>query len=165
MKAQLLTTATLFTAFAGTLPAVDHTLLNLVSPDAKVLAGVNVQQAKGTLFGEYVLNQIQSGNTEMQQVIALTGFDPTRDVGEVLAASTGAPQTGLAVARGNFDNGKITAAAGLKGAVSEAYNGVNILEDPNQTHGVAFLDTTTALAGDVASVKGAIDRRKIAQSL
>ena len=80
MKAQLLTTATFLMALAGALPAADPTLLNLVDPGAKVLAGVNVQQAKGTLFGQYVLNQIQSSNTEMQQLIALTGFDPTRDV-------------------------------------------------------------------------------------
>ncbi|HMC60710.1 MAG TPA: hypothetical protein VKJ01_16090 [Candidatus Solibacter sp.] len=165
MKAQLLTTATFLTVLTGALPAADPTLLNLVGPDAKVLAGVNVQQAKGTLFGQYVLNQIQSSNTEMQQLIALTGFDPTRDVGETLVASTGAPETGLALARGNFDIAKITALASLKGAVSEAHNGVTILEDPKQTHGVAFLDSTTAVAGDVASVKGAIDRQKIPQPL
>jgi len=165
MKAQLLITATFLTALAGALPAADPTLLNLVDPGAKVLAGVNVQQAKGTLFGQYVLNQIQTSNTEMQQLIALTGFDPTRDVSEILVASTGAPETGLALALGNFDAAKITAAASLKGAVSEAYNGVTILEDPKQTHGVAFLGSTTAVAGDVASVKGAIDRQKNAQPL
>jgi len=173
MKAQLLTTvltpvlttATFLTALAGVLPAADHNLLNLVGPDAKVLAGVNVQQAKGTLFGQYVLNQIQSSNTEMQQLIALTGFDPTRDVTETLVASTGAPQTGLALATGNFDTAKITAAASLKGAVSELYNGVTILEDPKQTHGVAFLGSSIAVAGDVASVKGAIDRQKGGTSL
>jgi hypothetical protein len=165
MKAQLLSTATFLTVLAGALPAADPILLNLVGPDAKVLAGVNVQQAKGTLFGQYVLNQLQSSNTEMQQLIALTGFDPTRDVSEALVASTGAPETGLALVRGSFDIGKLTAAASLKGAVNEAYNGVTILEDPKQTHGVAFLDSTTAVAGDVASVKGAIDRQKTAQPL
>lgn len=165
MKAQILTTATFLTVLTGALPAADSMLLNLVPPDSKVLAGVNVQQAKGTLFGQYVLNQIQSGNTDMQQLIALTGFDPTRDVNEVLVASTGAPDSGLALARGTFDTAKITAAASLKGAVSELYNGVTILEDPKQTHGVAFLDSTMAVGGDVASVKGAIDRQKIAQPL
>ena len=165
MKAQLLTTATFLTALAGVLPAADPVLLNLVGPDAKVLAGVNVQQAKGTLFGQYVLNQIGTGNQEMQQLIALTGFDPTRDVNEALVASTGAPNAGLAMARGSFDIAKITAAANLKGAVSESYNGVNILEDPKQGHGLAFMDSTTAVAGDLASVKGAIDRQKGGPSL
>jgi len=165
MKAQLLTSATLFTALATALPAADPVLVNLVGPDAKVLAGVNVQQAKGTLFGQYVLTQIQTNNSDMQQLIALTGFDPTRDVTETLVASSGAPETGLALARGNFDVAKITAAASLKGAVTETYNTVNILEDPKQTHGLAFLDASTAVAGDLASVKGAIDRQHGGQGL
>ena len=76
-------------------------------------------------------------------MVALTGFDPTRDVRETLVASNGAPQSGLALARGNFDVARITAAANLKGAVSENYNGLTILEEPKQTHGVAFLDGTT----------------------
>src|SRR5215467_11736565 len=116
MKAQLFT-ATLFTAFSGVLSAADPQLLNLVMPDAKVLAGVNVEQAKGTQFGQYVLNQLQTHDTEMQKLIAATGFDPRRDVREVLVASDGAPQSkrGLALARGNFDIAKITATATAHG--------------------------------------------------
>src|ERR1700676_5325702 len=136
MKAQLLSTATLFTVFTGALSAADPVLLNLVMPDAKGVGGVNVEQAKGTLFGQYVLTQIQSTDHDMQKIAALTGFDPTRDVRETLVASNGAPNSGLALARGNFDVGKLTAAANLKGAVSEVYNGVTILEEPKLTHGV-----------------------------
>jgi hypothetical protein len=165
MKAQLLSTATFLTVFTGALPAADPQLLSLVMPDAKVLAGVNVEQAKGTLFGQYVLTQIQSGDHDMQKLVALTGFDPTRDVRETLVASNGAPNSGLALARGNFDVARLTAAANLKGAISENYNGVTILEEPKQTHGVAFLDATTAIGGDIASVKGAIDRQKNPQPL
>ena len=167
MKAQLLT-ATLFTAFSGALSAADPQLLNLVMPDAKVLAGVNVEQAKGTQFGQYVLNQLQSEDAHMQQLVTLTGFDPRRDVRELLVASDGVPggKTGLALARGNFDVAKITAAATLQGAASEVYNSITILEDPKkQSMGIAFLDSTTVVAGDIASVKGAIDRMKIAQPL
>jgi hypothetical protein len=165
MKAQLLSTATFLAVFTGALPAADPQLLNLVPPDAKVLAGVNVEQAKGTLFGQYVLTQIQSADQDMQTVIALTGFDPTRDVRETLVASNGTSNSGLALARGTFDVAKLTAAANLKGAVSENYKGVNILEDPKQTHGLAFLDASTVIAGDVASVKGALDRRANLQPL
>src|ERR1700758_1458318 len=96
MKAQLLT-ATLFTSFSGVLFAADPLLLNLVSPDAKVVAGVNVEQAKGTQFGQYVLNQMQTGDAHLQELVALTGFDPRRDVRELLVASDGVPgsKTGL----------------------------------------------------------------------
>ena len=162
MKAQILT-ATLFTAFSGVLSAADPQLLNLVMPDAKVLAGVNVEQAKGTQFGQYVLNQLQTQDAHMQELVALTGFDPRRDVRELLVASDGVPQgkTGLALAKGNFDVAKITAAATLHGVVTEVYNGVTILQEPKkQEAGIAFLDATTTVggAGDIASVKGAIDR-------
>ena len=169
MKAELLT-ATLLTAFSGVLQAADPQLLNLVMPDAKVLAGVNVQQAKGTPFGQFVLNQIQTHDADMQKLIDLTGFDPRRDVSEVLLASVASAQskTGLALARGNFDAAKIVtaakAAAGDKLA-TETYAGVTIIEDAQGTHGIAFLDSTTVAAGDLASVKGAIDRRTNPQPL
>ena len=167
MKAQILT-ATLLTAFSGTLSAADPQLLNLVMPDAKVLAGVNVDQAKGTQFGQFILSQLQTHDAQMQQLVTLTGFDPRRDVSELLVASDGVAgsKTGLALARGNFDIAKITAAATVAGAATEVYNGFTILEDPkNKEAGIVFLDATKVAAGDVASVKGAIDRLKTPQPL
>jgi hypothetical protein len=167
MKSQILT-ATLLTAFSGTLSAADPQLLNLVMPDAKVLAGVNVDQAKGTQFGQYVLNQLQTHDAQMQQLVALTGFDPRRDVSELLVASDGVAgsQTGLALARGSFDVAKITAAATVAGVATEVYNGFTILEEPKkQLAGIAFLNATTVAAGDIANVKGAIDRLKTPQPL
>jgi hypothetical protein len=167
MNARIFTTSTLALAIAAGLPATaaDPQLLNLVMPDAKVLAGVNVDQAKTSPFGQYVLSQLQSQNQEMQKLEALTGFDPTRDVHELLVASnvvggTAANnQTGLFLARGSFDSAKITAAATTDGGITEDYKGVTIVEDPKATHGVAFLNATVAIAGDIANVKGAIDRQ------
>ena len=167
MKAQLLT-ATLLTAFSGALSAADPQLLNLVMPDAKVLAGVNVEQAKGTQFGQYVLNQLQTQDAQMQQLVTLTGFDPRRDVRELLVASDGTPgsKTGLALAKGTFDVAKITTAAALAGVATEVYSGFTILKDPKkQEAGIAFLDANTVAAGDIANVKGAIDRLKTPQPL
>ncbi|HTP35689.1 MAG TPA: hypothetical protein VMJ75_26100 [Candidatus Acidoferrales bacterium] len=166
MKAQLLT-ATLFTSFSGVLFAADPILLNLVMPDAKVVAGVNVQQAKGTPFGQFILNQMQTSDAQVQALIALTGFDPRRDVNELLVASDGAPQShsGLALARGTFDVAMITAAATQHGAVTEVYGTTTIIEDPKQEGGIAFLNSTTVAAGDITSVKGAIDRQTMAQPL
>jgi hypothetical protein len=167
----MFTTATLFTAFAGVLAAraADSQLLSLVMPDAKLLAGVNVDQAKASPFGLYVLTQLQSGNSGMQQLIALTGFDPTRDVHEVLAATNGTPganaPVGLVLARGNFDLTTITALATSKGAATEVHGGVTILEDPTKAAGIAFLNNTLVIAGDVANVKAAIDRPSSGQSL
>ena len=164
MNARIVTTATLFTAFAGVLAAhaADSQLLSYVMPDAKVVAGVNVDQAKASPFGLYVLTQMQSNNTGLQQLIALTGFDPTRDVHELLAATdatAGSPTpTGLALARGNFDTATITALATSKGAATEVHSGVTIIEDPKKMAGIAFINSTLVMAGDIASVKAAIDR-------
>jgi hypothetical protein len=167
----MLTTATLAIAFTAVLPAkaADPQLLNLVMPDAKVLAGVNVDQAKTSTFGQYVLSQVPSSDPEMQKLITLTGFDPTRDVHEVLVASNAANTgtdpdhgTGLAMARGNFDPAKIQAAATANGATTETYNGQTIIKNPKNTHGISFLSSFIVVAGDLDNVKAAIDRQKVA---
>jgi hypothetical protein len=168
MNARLTTTAALAGLFAATLPAraADQQLLNLVMPDAAVLAGVNVEQAKTSSFGQFVLNQVQ--NSDIQKLAALTGFDPTRDVHEVLAAvGPAGSKTALALARGSFHPDQIAAAAAAKGGTTtESYGGVTIIEDLKQTHGVAFLTSPAcpapaciAVAGDLASVKAALDRQ------
>jgi hypothetical protein len=168
MNARILTTATLFATIAGVLTAraADSQMLSLVMPDAKVIAGVNVDSAKSSTFGIYLIAQIQANAAALQQLMTLTGFDPTRDLHEILAASdaTGG-HTGLALARGNFDVAKITAAAALGGALTETYTGVTIIEDPKQMGGAAFLDATLVVAGDIPSVKAAIDRQHTGQSL
>ena len=130
-------------------------------PDAQVVAGVNVDQAKATAFGQYVLSQVKTTDPKFQELITLTGFDPTQDVGEVLVASSNTTKhSGLFLARGKFDAGRITTAATARGAVTEDYNGVTILEDPKQTNGIAFLSDAIVAAGDIANVKAAIDRQK-----
>lgn len=161
MKPPILNSAMLIACFAGLLPAADPQLVNLVMPDAKVIAGVNVEQAKGTPFGQFVLTRMQAQDHHLQQMTALTGFDPTRDLQELLFATNAAPgsHTGLVLARGTFDGTKIQAAAQSAGAVTESYRGLTLVEDPKQTHAFTFLaDGMHAIAGDVASVKGAIDR-------
>jgi hypothetical protein len=171
MNARILITAAMVSALCGVLPAnaADPQLLNLVMPDAKVLAGVNVDQAKVTPFGLYILGQMQLQDAHLKELTTLTGFDPTRDVHELLVATTstvataganGGHPTGLAVARGNFDPARINALLQTEaGAKTETYNGVTILEDPKQTVGFAFLNATIVVAGDVENVKAAIDRQ------
>src|SRR5271157_2017402 len=136
MNARILTTATLFTTFAGILAAspADSVLLSMVMPDAKVIAGVNVDSAKKSPFGVFLLTQIQSNNTDLQELIKMTGFDPTRDVDEVLVATpstVNGKTSGLVLARGTFDPTLATLAA-TKGAGTEVYNGVTIIETPDK---------------------------------
>jgi hypothetical protein len=162
MKTQIFATAMLLAVSSGALSAADPRLLSLAMPDATALAGVNVDQAKATPFGLFVLTTLlQTQDQKLQQLATLTGFDPRRDVNELLLASTGAPgsKTGLALARGVFDPDKIAAAAQSAAAAVETYGGVSIIEDPQHQNGFAFLDSTLVVAGDLANVKAAIDRR------
>jgi len=73
-------------------------------------------------------------------------------------------QQGLVLARGTFDAPRIFAAARLGGHTVETYNGVDILtgKDDALTHAVTFLDGSIAVAGDLASVHGAVDRHAAA---
>src|SRR5579863_8849604 len=131
MKARILTTATLVVVFSGTLPAVDQNLLNLVMPDAKIVAGVNVVTAKNSPFGQYILSQF-TGNANFTVATTQLGFDPTKDVIEVLTASNGVKDSpsGLAMASGTFNVSAITTAAVAGNATTETYNGITLLEDP-----------------------------------
>jgi hypothetical protein len=169
MNARIATATTIAVVFAGVLPAraADPQLLGLVMPDAQVLAGVNVDQAKATPFGQYVLSQIQTGDPKFQELINLTGFDPTRDVREVLVASNAVAgkHSGLMVARGMFDPARILSAATSHGAVTETVSGVTIIEEPQKTNGIAFLDSTIVVAGDLANVKAAIARQSAPSTL
>lgn len=148
--------------FAGLLSAADPQLMNLLMPNAKVVAGVNVEQARNSPFGQFLIARVQNGDPGLAKLTAATGFDPRRDLSEVLMATLGQPgQQGLVLARGTFNSSQILSAATAAGHTVEAYNGVNILtgKDETLTHALAFLGDSVAIAGDLDSVKTAIDRR------
>ncbi|MCU1326398.1 MAG: hypothetical protein JWN34_1768, partial [Bryobacterales bacterium] len=142
--------------------AVDTQLLNLVMPDAQIMAGVNVTTAKISPFGQYVLTQFHSDEKGLQELITKTGFDPRQDVSEILAASVGNPGVagGLILARGNFDIAKITSLVSTETNVTVSqYGGATLISiGDTKPHGVAFIGNSIAIVGDIASVKSAIDR-------
>jgi hypothetical protein len=149
--------------------ASDPALLQMVMPDSQVLAGLQVNQAKGSLFGQYVLSHLSVNDTKLEQFTSQTGFDPRQDVSELVIASNWKPNTAdnrwLVLAHGTFNVAKITAAAQANGAVPAVYQGINLLTHASPSSSqvasaIAFLNATTALAGDVASVKAAIDRKQ-----
>ena len=74
-------------AFAG----VDQGLLNLVPSGSKALSGVQVDKSKDSPFGQYLLNRMQDGDSGFENFVQSTGFDPRRDVQELLFAATGDP--------------------------------------------------------------------------
>lgn len=140
--------------------ALDQQLLDLVMPDAKVMAGVNVTSAKNSTFGQYVLSHMPAADQGLQNLIATTGFDPRQDLTEILAAGAGqGSKSGLVLARGNFNVPQITAAA--KNQQVQTYDGATLLTstNPKDNGAVAFLNGSIAIAGDTASVKAALDRQ------
>ena len=169
MNARILTTTALLTAFSGSLPvsAADQQLVNLLMPDAKVVAGVNADQAKASPFGQYILQQMQTQDRHMRELSVQTGFDPTKDVQELLVATSGEPgkEKGLALARGNFNVAAISSAATQHGGVVETYGGATVIQDLKRTTGIAFVNTTLVIAGDLANVKAAIDRLRSPSTL
>jgi len=158
-----------FFALPWAVSAADPSLLQLLMPDAKVVAGLQVTQAKNSLFGQYVLSHMQIDNTGFQNFTAQTGFDPRIDVSEIVMASNssadGAQRSWLIAAKGTFDVAKITAAAQANGGAVNTYQGVKLVtytepSNPQIQNAIAFLDSSTAATGDLASVQAAIGRQK-----
>ncbi len=147
------------TAAAGVTPA----LLNLVMPDATVVSGINVAQSVTSPFGQYILSQMQSNDSDFLQFISSTGFDPRKDLLEIVAAtpatasSTG--HSGLLLGRGVFQPAMIIGAATEKGATITNYRGFSLIGQSGETMALTFLDGGTAAIGDIASVKSVIDRK------
>lgn len=142
------------------LQAADPALLNLVMPDATVLAGINVQRAKTTPFGQFLLTQMPVGG-DINGFITATGFDPRQDLTEVLIASNSQSKNGLVLARGIFNAAQIAAAIDKDGKhASETYHGAQLITATAKSEqgAIAFLSSGIAVVGDLANVKGAIDR-------
>jgi len=145
--------------------AADQNLLNLVMPDAKVVFGIQVDQAKASPFGQYMLSQVKPDDPGLQKLMTETGFDPRKNISEVLIASTGPHQpgaNGLVLARGSFDPAKVQSAAQAHGGTVTQFSGVAVItgnkDHEGDLHSIAFPDSSTAILGDTASVQGAIGR-------
>jgi hypothetical protein len=102
---------------------------------------------------------------DIDKIVAATGFDPRRDLQEVLiaASATGATASqnhGLIIARGVFDQQRLLGMAKVAGLLQTGYKGVTLLT-PQQTNqgfeAAAFL-AGYFIAGSRADVEGAIDR-------
>ena len=143
--------------------AADTQLLNLVMPDAQVMAGINVTNAEISPFGQFLLNKITAGDQGLQDFVQQTGFDPTKDVSEILAASNGnhATPSGLVLAKGNFNVSQfLSLIAADKNHQVSMYGAATLITSTkaSDNYAVAFLANSIAIAGDAASVKGAVDR-------
>jgi hypothetical protein len=151
----------------GTLSAADRQLLGLMMPEAKVLAGMNVVQVQASPYGQYLLTQGPFNQPQFQQFVQATGFDPLRDVIEVVAATPGVPgdKSGLAAVRGTFQVAQIVAFVKTTGGTVDESQGVPMIASPDGQMAIALVDSTLALAGDPNSVMAALARRSAPSTL
>jgi hypothetical protein len=159
--------ATILAGSAGMAFAADPGLLSLAMPDSRAMIGVNIEQVRLSPFGQYLIAQIAGREAGLQTLVDATGFDPRRDLREVLLASPSGRgnKSGLVAVRGTFDVAKIVEVALTKGQTAQVYKGVEILGGKGGQGSLAFLDPTLAIAGDDASVRAAIDRRSAGVSI
>jgi hypothetical protein len=150
--------------------AVDPTMMNLVLPDAQVITGVDVDRAKNSPFGHYLIAQMKLHEAEAQRFMDSAGFDPRRDLREVLMASSNVQPKGnhgVVMVRGTFDETRIAGLAAVKGGAMTAYEGVKIITPPGgeEAKSAAFLAGNLVLLGDLTGLKSTIDRFRSASKL
>jgi hypothetical protein len=153
--------------------AADPQLMNMVMPDAKILAGFNESTAVASPLGRFLVSKIGQNDHFPQGFENATGFNPLQNVSEVLAATSANPSSpgGLVLARGTFPVDKISAAltADNSGWQATTYGGATLLSLSNPKEktpfAVAFLGNSIAVGGDLASVKAAIDRSTTVNSI
>ncbi|MBC8165375.1 MAG: hypothetical protein H7Y20_05835 [Bryobacteraceae bacterium] len=164
----MIRTKTARTLLAFTLLAIpafsaDGQLINLVPAEAAVIGGIHVDRTAGSQFGQFVLSHVKGTDKDFEEFVSTTGFDPRRDVREIVFASLAdAHAPGLVLARGVFNGPQILAAAKAKsGGTSSIYKGVNLLDSPQgkTMRSLGFIDGSLAIAGDSVLVRATIDRR------
>ena len=154
-----------FAVLSPTLFALDPAMLNLVSPTASSLVGVDMVRVQASPFGAFLTKTLTQQVGELDKIVAATGFDPRRDLQEVLIAAsttgaTSASNHGLIIARGVFDQQRLLGMAKVAGLLQTGYKGVTLLtsQQTNSDFQAAAFLAGYFVAGSRADVEGAIDR-------
>src|SRR5437763_1883327 len=151
-----------FALVQATALAADQGLLSMVMPDAKVIAGIHVESGRNSLFGQYVLSHMQLDDENFKKLMAETGFDPRRDLTEIVLASNWAADANgrwLLLARGFFNAARIASSVKASGGSVAEFQGVSIFSGStgntrtdhlNTANSViAILDQSTGAMGDL----------------
>jgi hypothetical protein len=122
--------------------------------DTKVVIGLQVKGMVDAIVRNFGSEPLKAGVTFTEST-PFAGFDPAKDLDEVLIATSGKGDTppALMVLRGHFDPAKLK-------VKPQAYHGVPVVTDPQKPGQVlALLEGGTALAGDAGLVHAAIDHK------
>lgn len=126
---------------------IDSTLVSLIPPDGTMLVGLRMDAIRSTPLYQKMLAKKRLDR--LDEFARQTGFDPRRDVRELLVASIG--KDSLVAARGTFN------ARAFEGMPRNTYKGYAIYT--RDRGAVALIDNSTAIAGTVDAVHAALDRR------
>jgi hypothetical protein len=158
--------ALLFAASFSAPAAVDSSLLALAPPGVKIIGAIDIGRARNSPFGQFLLSHMKTDDVHYQEFVGQTGFDPRRDLQSIVVASTasGMDQASARfaiLARGNFDQNHIRAAALAKASAVVSYQGVELMvsQSGRQQTGFAFLDDGVAVMADLATLREIIANR------
>jgi len=131
-------------------PPVDNVLERMVPPGVTSLVGARMDQIEQTAFYRKLI--AAQPLPQVDRFARDTGFDPRRDVRELLFVTT--PRGSVMLARGAF---RVNAAS-LKNVPKTRHGDYEILGVGGS--GFCILDSTLAVAGDVPAVIAALDEWK-----
>jgi hypothetical protein len=149
-------------AVCALLRGAEPSLLDYAMPDAQALLGIRIERLRQSKVAESLWKQGPGSEAEMSELTRLTGFDPWRDLEEVLIATAGGSKpTALLIARGSFAATDLAAAVRERAKRRENFQGVEIFlsGEPEEPMALAFLSDTVLVAGNPVNVRGAIGRR------
>ena len=127
---------------------IDSTLAALVPPDSTMLSGIRMEAVRATPLYRKMLTQ--NALPQLDDFARQTGFDPRRDVRELLIASNGTDM--LMAARGTFN------LRAIEGSTKSSYKGYTLYA--SESRAVGLIDSSTAVAGPLSAVRAALDRYK-----
>lgn len=158
--------------------------LSYVPPDSAVVAYADVQAVMTSHFRQKLREAIPVQESERNEFEQKTGIDVERDIQYVIAAmgaDAAEGGSGVVLARGSFDQGRLEALAREHGGKIQNYRGARMLVAmhdradreavegmPNRPHkngAMAFLEPGLIAVGDEPGLKRAIDAHQNGQNI
>jgi len=134
-------------------PKIDNVLIRMVPPGSISLVGAHMDAIRQTDLYRRMLAERRL--PDVDRFAAETGFDPRRDVRELLYVTTPG-ETNVMLARGTF-RPSLSSMRDLKLVRHGEYN---IFVNAEHKAGFCILDSTLAAAGDLAGIEAALDEWK-----
>jgi hypothetical protein len=132
----------------GAQPRIDNVLVRMVPPGSTSLVGARMNEVRDSAFYRELIEQRKL--PQVDRFARETGFDPRRDVKELLFATT--KSGGVLLTRGTFRIAPPQDSKAVRHGVYTVWTYGN--------SGFCILDATLAVAGDIPSVNAALDEWK-----